>query len=811
MNRKERILHYLREATDHFASSGFSDLERLETSDIARALHLDRTNVSKLLNELWNAGQVVKVQGRPTLYLSCRSMESALPGRFIPLTVAGREELIRLCETGGKREAGPAPAAAGDGDSLRASLGEALPVCAYPPYGLPLLLLSSSQEDAETFVHGIFEQLKEERPAGAQLITVDCRGSLQGDSSFLQKLFGCSREVSSGARGVKSSFELSAHGMVYIEGVQRLPGHILEMLLSAIDRGSYCRLGETAPRPIETTLILSLPPQSDEALLSRLNKHIPYRQELPSLESRGIHEKLTLLLEAFGQEASMIGRPLRLSKDALSYLLTARYPAGISELRGVVKLLCSAVLRQRLGNAEEHLAIECRHLPQRILSDAETQLPKLSRMIRLLSMVPNDYVFFFPNGANEALQLFHNVYLRTGCLDALPDAEIFFPDAEQLSDPGQYIEELLHYLRRCEGARVAQMQKWIPHYILHSAGRRLSQSAAGEALSGEPALQLGLLIPMLYVSLRRQHLPLPAGQLPPPGREEADLCRALFALFCTGDDFALLPEEEAFFAAYLAAARQLARGRQTALLVLCQNDTLADGYAALLRQNGPEGLPVACVALQKGENVASLAERAAEAAEALHRGGGVVVAADMPPLQSVVRTIAERTGIPCRAAGEVSLLSLMSLAEQCASGVALSKISAGAAGEPPGRAAGFPAQMDPFMRRYLEEGFAPDLTFLDAPKAARTLSVALDGILADLKIPYTHEVAIKFLSHSSHMLERVISHSAMNFPNLRRFLAENRAIAAVVQRRLEPVANTFGIAIPAAEIAYVAEIFHQYE
>ena len=94
MNRKERILQYLRESTQRFVSSGFLQPDGLETADIARALQLDRANVSKLLNELWNAGQAVKIQGRPTIYLSYRVLELALPGQFIPNTASRLEDLL---------------------------------------------------------------------------------------------------------------------------------------------------------------------------------------------------------------------------------------------------------------------------------------------------------------------------------------------------------------------------------------------------------------------------------------------------------------------------------------------------------------------------------------------------------------------------------------------------------------------------------------------------------------------------------------------------------------------------------------------
>lgn len=810
MNRKERVAQHLREATEHFVSGGFSGNEAsLETSEIARALHLDRTNVSKLLNELWNSGQAVKIQGRPTLYLSYRVLETALPGCFIPSTIAGLEELRQL--RGKPREQEEPARHEGDtvADSLRRPLQRALAACSYPPYGLPLLLVSSSQEDAETFVHYIFSRLKGERPAGAQLITVDCRGSQQGDSSFLHRLFGCSREVSANTRSIKSCFELSAHGMVYLEGVHRLPEHILEMLLSAIDRCSYCRLGETAPRPLDTTLVLSLPPQSGEALLHRLNKHVPCIQEIPSLDSRGINEKLTLLLDTLNQEAGVIGLPLRVGKHALAYLLTARYPAGIGELRSVIRLLCSTVLRESRADGEEHLSISCRHLPQHIITDAEARPQDLARVTRLLSLVPNDYLFFFPNSPNEALRLMQNIYLRTGSLDALPDEEIFFPGAQRLLTPDAYVADLLRYLRQCQNERIAQLQKWIPHYILQNAAKRLAQSPDSAVLANDPALLLGLLLPMLLLSLRRQHLPVPAGTLPAPAPEDAALCRDLFATL-GAEDFPLSYEEISFFSAYLASARRLACPRSAALLILCHGQSIASQYAEFLRKGCGESLSVAGLDFPEGEDLTSLSDRAVATARALHRGGGLVVAADLPSLLSISRTISEQTGIACKPVGDISLAALLTLAEQCAAGLELSHISLSSMPGPASVQSAFSDQRDPFMRRYLQESFAPDLTFLDAPKAARLLSSALSGILKDLSIPYTHEVAVKFLAHTSHMLERVISCHPMNYPNLRRFLAENRTIVTAVERRLEPVANTFGITVPAGEIAYVAEIFCQY-
>lgn len=234
MNRKERVLSYLQQNTVRFVTGGFSALEGFETEEIARALQLDRANVSKLLNELWNAGLVMKVQGRPTLYLSMRTLESALPGRFVPITLASAGDLLELCREAAAGTAAAVPAASElpVTDSLLPLVQEAVSVCGYPPYGLPMLLVSPSTKDVETVVGHAFAQIKEKRGPDAKLVMVDCRGNLAGDRELLHQLFGCSKNASPTGKAIRSCFEASGHGVICLVGVHRLSDYILELLLT---------------------------------------------------------------------------------------------------------------------------------------------------------------------------------------------------------------------------------------------------------------------------------------------------------------------------------------------------------------------------------------------------------------------------------------------------------------------------------------------------------------------------------------------------------------------------------------------------
>ena len=68
--RRDLIMNLVREYTSESLADKSFSFERCNAFDIALDLKLDRSNVSRILNQLFNDLQLIKVEGRPTLYLS---------------------------------------------------------------------------------------------------------------------------------------------------------------------------------------------------------------------------------------------------------------------------------------------------------------------------------------------------------------------------------------------------------------------------------------------------------------------------------------------------------------------------------------------------------------------------------------------------------------------------------------------------------------------------------------------------------------------------------------------------------------------
>jgi len=61
------------------------------------------------------------------------------------------------------------------------------------------------------------------------------------------------------------------------------------------------------------------------------------------------------------------------------------------------------------------------------------------------------------------------------------------------------------------------------------------------------------------------------------------------------------------------------------------------------------------------------------------------------------------------------------------------------------------------------------------------------------------------------MLEWTILNTSLHSPGLKRFVDANRELMLLVEKHLVFAAKTFGVTVPANEIAYIVEIFNDYK
>ena len=102
------------------------------------------------------------------------------------------------------------------------------------------------------------------------------------------------------------------------------------------------------------------------------------------------------------------------------------------------------------------------------------------------------------------------------------------------------------------------------------------------------------------------------------------------------------------------------------------------------------------------------------------------------------------------------------------------------------------------------------MIFIDAQKIVDILKVCLDDALQMLRIPYSNDIAVKYLCHCSIMIERVIRKEAWDNRRLKQYLSQNHRLLDTVEQGFEYAAGSLDIKIPQTELVYVAEMFEPY-
>lgn len=296
----------------------------LDTQTIAASLHMQRSNVSALLNTLVSEGKLAKISTRPVLYTLPKESSDFHNDCFTRLI--------------------------GYNGSLRKAVQLAKAAILYPPYGLHVLLSSQSGCGTTAFAETMFQFAVEKGilSESSALIKINCRHYSQNISALNEELFGIPDNI------YTSCFAKAKGSMLFIDNIDVLEARQLSRIYDFLDTGrlysdnhtEYLELGHTL-------LVLACSPQSCELL----NRRIPVVIELPELEQRPLNERFDLINHFFLGEAVSSRRCIEVSAEAVLALLMTSFSYNIKELSLEIKAACANAYVRIVNDPQQALYI----------------------------------------------------------------------------------------------------------------------------------------------------------------------------------------------------------------------------------------------------------------------------------------------------------------------------------------------------------------------------------------------------------------------------------------------------------------------
>lgn len=813
ISRQDRVLAVVQENTQQALNAADEGNLGIHAGTIAQMLGLDRANVARELNTLYKNGQLIKLQGKPTLYI-CRSvLGQRYPNVFFPSTMPKGSSLESYLTTQPATQEVPEPSQVtaletqvGVYFTLRGAILRAKAAVTYPSHDLHTLITGSVGVGKAIFAQAMYQHAvaKGSLSADAPFVVINCQEHKLAPQLLMNQLFGYARGAAQGDKSRRGLIERAAGGILCLNGIDNLSPTIQNALVTLLEKNTYTRVGDPSVTRYSSAMIIAISTQDpDSEAMKPLAQRFPVQIRIPDLNEWSLRELMEILIETFQKEATSSGLSFRINREALSVFLKASYPGNLGELSSIARTTCALVFLayNSVSPKPKIMEITLRHLPPEFLGSILEDGSKDLQVRLLMQELDLEYMSFFPNGfstnrysSRALLDKLHqksdresqSVGLQPAFLTTVEDltAEYFaaqsIPKRMPLSAMHDHFpEELSAHIRRCLEAHPTFSRIKDDFGSLYRLASCLHDAMKGNL----PKLDSQRLLLSRVKSVCAQ---------------EAACCESL----CAGLGGSICESDQVYIIMCLRLLHTTANAGVLPILVVFHGQGVAEGMAEYVNEAVDASVATG-ISFRPGMSMDVLLEEVVDTARRVNQGQGVVLAVDMEPLTDLHDYLRKQAGIPARTVANVTLPLLLDLAQAAMEEGA--ELLEGILQPQP--------QTHPenaFLTRTMKEVLAPSLTFLNPVKATEALESALNGLTQELGLAQTRELSVKFIFHCAHMLERLIRGEDLRYEGLKVFVNRYSRLMDALEKHMQHAAEIFGVTIPAGELAYIAEILLPY-
>ncbi|HCL5850513.1 TPA: sigma-54-dependent transcriptional regulator [Klebsiella pneumoniae] len=346
---------------------------------IADSLKQKRSIINHHLNNLHREQRVVKVNGRPVLFLPVTVLRdhhrlAVRHGEYASIQALCADRQDSLAQLIGAQ------------GSLQEALRQCKAAISYPGAGLPLLLRGPTGTGKSFLARQLWHYAIDEGilPADAPFTVFNCAEYANNPELLTSKLFGHAKGAFTGAdKAVPGLIETSNGGVLFIDEVHRLPPEGQEKLFHFMDNGSWRRLGESADeRSATVRLIFASTEDLEKHFLATFIRRIPVIVKILPIAERGQFERLAFIHHFFRREAQRLNHDLELDGEIVSQLMRETLEGNVGGLENLIRNICASAWT--FGERDSGLLhIKAGLLPDRLLADAPFTLQQNSERVMI--------------------------------------------------------------------------------------------------------------------------------------------------------------------------------------------------------------------------------------------------------------------------------------------------------------------------------------------------------------------------------------------------------------------------------------------
>ncbi len=341
------------------------------TSDICSELNIERSNISKTLNQLVKDGLLFKNSSRPVKYylknpnnidFNQKSSLDRLSYLFPSLTDA--------CKLGKT-------------------------AILYPPNGMNSLIIGetgSGKSMLATLMHEYAVSFfKKEMP----FYHFNCSDYANNVQLLSSHLFGVKKGTFTGATEDRPGLiEKADGGILFLDEIHNLPSEGQEMLFVFMDTGYFRRFGEVSKKiKSDVRIICATNEDINKTLLSTFLRRISIKIKMPSLSERHLEERLTLIETFIKNESKILNKRIYVSYNTMLCFLSYDCPFNVGQLKNDIKLCVANAYTDYFIKNKKHIKINSPDLPKEMRKNLNN--PLLEERALLKNLPTNNRYFIY--------------------------------------------------------------------------------------------------------------------------------------------------------------------------------------------------------------------------------------------------------------------------------------------------------------------------------------------------------------------------------------------------------------------------------
>lgn len=351
--QQENILNQIENITQKQLLHGTYDFSECCAFVLAIDLAIDRSNVSRILNKLHQENLLIKLKGRPTLFISTKILAKNFPYLSLPQTIQKNEQLSDYLFL---TEQATAPSAELQMDMLEIRENSSLynvaqnilPIFYYPTTDMKVIILRGERGvGRKFFLEELFENSK-------------VKGIVQRNQTILYSVWydeGPDTVELLNNRVAKDTPFLS------IEIDQTISTDEVGKLLNKI-AFFYKNSGHSQP-----LIALLMSPEEDR--VKRYHELTPYIGYFPRFIERSIKERVEIVAKIYWAEAKKLNRELIVTKNVIQYLANSPSKENIAYIKKeILYSISQAFFKRNFENKDSvTLLVSTRHLSDKLNTD----------------------------------------------------------------------------------------------------------------------------------------------------------------------------------------------------------------------------------------------------------------------------------------------------------------------------------------------------------------------------------------------------------------------------------------------------------